>query len=242
MYRAEIKGDNKSLRILCKNFKSRVKFIEGICYLEHPRFNSLNDITKISIFAIETLNNMLSILNFKSNEKVKAEIGSHITEFKKDGSKSTGVVIHMPVLKATASLLPPTIATIDKNGNVVKIVDPEVASENLEPYIECIAENNNVKQVFKYFNDKNEFNLYHNYYKIIEVIGGDLGGIKAIPKQLDSVSRNKFSDLTYTLNEDMGKNPRHHTEAVIKSKILPEMEVKRLMKDIIEEWLSYKCK
>jgi hypothetical protein len=40
----------------------------------------------------------------------------------------------------------------------------------------------------------------------------------------------------------MGDKSRHHEELPIDSKILSEEEVEKLVKDIIEEWISKKCK
>lgn len=240
MYRAEISGDNKSLLVLCKNF-SYVKNRDGKYYLECPEFNSMNDHSEIFDFADEILMYMLSTINLVLNNYYNAEINT-IEDLKKDGSKGVAVRVSNP---ATFKLRinPPVIKITDKEGNV-KTYDPEIAPLDLKPYLKCIYKNDKLKEVVEYLDTKNDSNFCFNYYAILEIIGKDLGSKDLIPKNISSISRNKFKKLKITLNNGMEEKSRHYpkSKSVNKKNIITEKQISLLMSNIIMEWFKIKCK
>lgn len=190
-------------------------------------------------FAEEKLKYLLFILNIKLRKSCNVYLGL-IENVKEDGKKEIFVRAkgHKSVIKSSCHY---SLKFKNEDGEI-QILDPYKSSEDLKQYVKCIDKNKDVKTVLEYLKDKNESNLAFKFYKIIEIIGNDLDGKKNIPKQFNCISRNKFSDLTYTLNHGMGDKSRHHEELPIDSKILSEEEVEKLVKDIIEEWISKKCK
>jgi hypothetical protein len=234
MFKVEIKGDKTSLKILDKNFEN-IKFGEGNYFLECPEFEKL-DKKEIFPFAEEKLKQMLFFINLKIDDSCNAKVGA-IEKTKKDGTKC--MLITVPPATSTSKVIAPNIIITNKETGEI-IHDSQKSSEDLNQYIKCVNENKDIKDVINYFRQGDSFNFSFNYYKIIEIIGKDLGSKQNIPKQFKSISRKKFSNLTQTLNYGLGENSRHYTES--KDRILSEEEIKRFMNDIIQEWISMKCK
>lgn len=234
MFRAQLIGDENSLQILYKNFEDYIQFENEKYFMICPQFKKIAN-KDLFLFAEEKLNHMLFILKLKFNEDFNINLGS-IENIAKDGSKNIYLKVDPIKIKINVSA---KLTVRNKNGD---ISDPDKSSEDLKPYLECINNNANIKHVLEYFNMINSSNLSFYLYNIIEVIGRDIGRKEDIPKQFNAISGNKFSDLTYTLNYGMEKKSRHHSQEPIKDKILHKGELKRLVKDIIIEWLSRKCK
>ena len=128
------------------------------------------------------------------------------------------------------------------NASISTNNDSQKSLENFAPYLVCISKNKNVKTVLRYLKEKNESNFAFNYYKILEIIGEDLGSKKDIPKKFNCISNNKFSNLTYSLNNGMEEKSRHYAKSTIETKVLNKEEIEELLKAIINEWISIKCK
>ncbi|AEG17669.1 hypothetical protein [Methanobacterium paludis] len=235
MFKVQIKGDKTSLEILDKNFEN-IKFEEDNYFLECPEFEKIDE-KEIFPFAEEKLKQMLFLINLKIDNSCNAEVGA-IEKTKKDGTKCM-LIITVPPITSTLKVGVPHI-TITNNETGEIIHDSQKSSEDLNQYIKCVNENKDIKDVINYFRQVDSFNFSFNYYKIIEIIGKDLGSKQNIPKQFKSISRKKFSNLTQTLNYGLGENSRHYTES--KDKILSEEEIKRFMNNIIQEWISVRCK
>ena len=234
MFMAEIRGDEDSLEILRKNFSKLVKLEKGEYFLVFP--NHGVDLNEGLEAAKEVLEDILLVSSFKIDGNCNAEIIS-IQEVKSSGNK--GILLHEEC-NATESI---SVVRHVENGNgELKCIDSQKSPENLGQYVVCINKNGDIKKVLEYFREKDESNLAFKLYKILEVIGEDLGSKKDIPKQFNCISGKKFNNLTYTLNNGMDEKSRHHEESPIESKILSEEESKVLMKDIIDEWISMKCK
>lgn len=232
MFRAQIAGDEDSLQILHKNFGEYILFEDNEYFLICPQFQNMGTDNLFS-FAEKKLQHMLFILNLKINEECNVKLGA-IENVKNDGKKDIYLKADPIIVKSKVYA---KCTVINKNG---EIIDSDKSSEDLKPYLECINKNDSINNVLEYFNEINSSNLSFNLYNIIEVIGKDIGRKNDIPKHFNAISKNKFSNLTYTLNYGMEKKSRHHPESPIKDKILPEEEIKRLVKSIIIEWMSKK--
>ena len=185
---------------------------------------------------------MLFLINLKIDDSsCNAKVGA-IEKTKEDGTKCMSIPVP-PACSECRATAPSIVITNKETGEIIH--DSQKSSEDLNQYLKCLNRNKHIQEVINCFQQLNSFNFAFNYYKIIEIIGKDLGGQNNIRKEF-TISKKKFNNLTGTLNNGMGEKSRHYPESKNKKlpeeRILSEEKVKEIMNYIIREWLSMKCK
>lgn len=92
MFRATIKGDENSLKIIYKNFNNWIQFENGVYYLISP--NSQNNLESVMEYSKETLKLILNMLQVKIDEPCNAEI-SVVEEINNKGDKAIFLIDQM---------------------------------------------------------------------------------------------------------------------------------------------------
>ena len=107
----------------------------------------------------------------------------------------------------------------------------------INPQLYYVYKNDELKEVIDYLDTKNDSNFCFNYYAILEIIGKDFGSKDLIPKNMSSISRNKFKKLRITLNYGMEEKSRHYpkSKSIAKKNIITEKQISPLMNLIIME-------